>query len=413
MSHEEGPAAEQASGTFRDLGLDERVIRALDENGFDSPFPIQRAAIPLILQGKDVVGQAHTGTGKTAAYCLPVLSSLRTDSRAVQVLILVPTRELAVQVTGEIVKFSRHNRARAVAVYGGQGFGLQIERLRAGAQIIVATPGRLIDHLKRGTIRLDNVKTVVLDEADRMLDMGFIDDIKFILHRMDRSGRRQTLLFSATMPQEILKLAKEHLRKDQTREIRLNRQEVTVSNIEQSYLLVSEHEKFNRLVSLLGPLEDQQVIVFAATKDRTDRLARNLRNSGFAANAIHGDLQQRQRDGVMQRFRKGSDSILVATDIAARGIDVPAVGHVINYDVPRDPETYFHRIGRTARAGGEGKAISLVTPDRFADFERIQKRTKLPISRLNEAMGIAIPARQQNARQFYGGNRRSFGKRRR
>jgi ATP-dependent RNA helicase DeaD len=420
MSQQSGPAEgrqQQASGTFADLGLDERVLRALDENGFDSPFPIQQAAIPLILQGRDVIGQAHTGTGKTAAYCLPILSRIRADSRAVQVLILVPTRELAVQVTGEIAKFSRHNRARAVAVYGGQGFGMQVERMRAGAQIVVATPGRLIDHMKRGTIRLDNVRTAVLDEADRMLDMGFIDDIRFILGRMDRSGKRQTLLFSATMPQEILKLAKEHLRKDQTREIRLNRQEVTVSNIEQSYLMVSEHEKFSRLVTLIKPLEArQQAIVFAATKDRTDRLARNLRNSGFAANAIHGDLQQRQRDSVMQRFRKGADSILVATDIAARGIDVPAVGHVINYDVPRDPETYFHRIGRTARAGGAGKAISLVTPDRFVDFERIQKRTKLPISRMNEKMGIAMPAmpRQQRQGQFYGGrNRRGFKGRRR
>ncbi|MEO9296156.1 MAG: DEAD/DEAH box helicase [Nitrososphaera sp.] len=425
MSQQGGPAEGQASGTFADLGLDERVLRALEDNGFDAPFPIQQAAIPLILQGKDVIGQAHTGTGKTAAYCLPILSRIRTDSRAMQVLILVPTRELALQVTGEIVKFSGHGRARAVAIYGGQGFGMQVERLRAGAQIVVATPGRLIDHMERGTVRLDNVRTAVLDEADRMLDMGFIDDIRFILGKMDRSGgnKRQTLLFSATMPQEILKLAKEHLRKDQTREIRLNRQEVTVSNIEQSYLVVSEHEKFNRLVTLIKPLgEQQQAIVFAATKDRTDRLARNLRNGGFAANAIHGDLQQRQRDSVMQRFRKGADSILVATDIAARGIDVPAVGYVINYDVPRDPETYFHRIGRTARAGGEGKAISLVTPDRFADFERIQKRTKLPISRMNEKMGIAMPAmmlssssRHQKRGQFFHGgrNRRVFKGRRR
>lgn len=414
--HEDRPAAEQAEGSFRDLGLDERVLRALDENGFTTPFPIQQAAIPLILQGKDVIGQAHTGTGKTAAYCLPILSRIRTDSRAVQVLILVPTRELAVQVTGEVGKFARHTHAKAVAVYGGQGFGLQIERLRAGAQIIVATPGRLIDHMRRGTIRLDNVKVAVLDEADRMLDMGFVDDIRFILGRM-KAGGRQTLLFSATMPQEILRLAKEHLRADQTREIRLNKQEVTVSNIEQSYLLVSEQDKLGRLVAMLKPLRDQQVIVFAATKNRTDRLARNLKTDGFRANAIHGDLQQKQRDGVMQRFRKGADTILVATDIAARGIDVPAVGHVINYDVPRDPETYFHRIGRTARAGGEGKAISLVTPDRFSDFEKIQRRTKLPVNRLNEAMGIAMPAavRQHRPGQFYGKgkNRHSFRNKRR
>jgi ATP-dependent RNA helicase DeaD len=396
--------------TFNDLGLDGRVVRALAESGFEAPFPIQEVAIPSILQGKDIVGQAHTGTGKTAAFSLPLLSMIKGDTRAPQALILVPTRELAMQVTAEISKFSKYTQTKAVPIYGGQGFGLQLEKLRRGAQIIVATPGRLIDHVKRGTIRLDSVRFVVLDEADRMMDMGFIDDIKFILSRMDRGNkdRRQTMLFSATMPAEILRLAKEHMREGRVQEIRLNRQEVTIKNIDQSYLLVSEQDKFGQLVGIIRrsgnssnsnstsqsndkDQEQQKVIVFAATKSRTDRIARNLKGKGFRAAAIHGDLQQKERDSVMNRFRKGSESVLVATDIAARGIDVPAVGHVINYDVPADPDTYFHRIGRTARAGAQGKALSLVTPDRLSDFERIIRHTKIPVRRLNESMGVAIP----------------------
>jgi ATP-dependent RNA helicase DeaD len=328
----------------------------------------------------------------------------------VQALVLVPTRELAVQVTNEIVKFSRYTQTRTVSIYGGQSFGLQQDRLRRGVQIVVATPGRLIDHVKRGTIRLEGIKYLVLDEADRMLDMGFIDDIKFILSRTDRNGR-QTMLFSATMPPEILRLAKEHMKKGNTQEVRLNTEEISLKNIEQSYLMVSEQEKFIRLVDIMRPVKEQ-MIVFAATKSRTDRLTRELRQEGFRASGIHGDLQQKQRDAVMQRFRKGVDSVLVATDIAARGIDVPAVGQVINYDVPIDPETYFHRIGRTARAGAEGKAITLVTPERFSEFQRILRQAKTPLAMLNESMGIAVPA-MRHGRQggFHGRGRSGKGRR--
>jgi ATP-dependent RNA helicase DeaD len=399
--------------TFRELGLDESVNRALKENGLEEPFPIQAAAIPLVLQGKDVVGQAHTGTGKTAAFALPLLTMIKRN-RPVQALVLVPTRELAVQVTSEIQKFSRYTQTKTVSVYGGQSFGLQHDKIRRGVQIIVATPGRLIDHVRRGTIRLEGIKFLVLDEADRMLDMGFIDDIEFILSRTDRNGR-QTMLFSATMPPEILRLAKEHMKKGNTHEVRLNTEEVSLKNIEQSYLMISEQEKFVRLVDIMRPVKGQ-MIVFAATKSRTDRLARELRQEGFRVSAIHGDLQQKQRDSVMQRFRNGGDNILVATDIAARGIDVPAVGLVINYDVPIDPDTYFHRIGRTARAGAEGRAITLVTPERSPDFQKILRQAKAPLAMLNESMGIAVPAMRYGRPGFYGGrgkggNRRNFRRR--
>jgi len=405
--------------TFKALGLDERVLKALAENKFEKPFPIQEAAIPLILQGKDIIGQAHTGTGKTAAFALPLLTRIRNNSnRSIQALVLVPTRELAMQVTSEFMKFSKHMQIWTVSIYGGQSFGLQAGLIKRGAQIVVATPGRLIDHMERGTVRLDAVKFVVLDEADRMLDMGFIEDIEFILSKIGKSGSkdRQTMLFSATMPQEILRLAKGHMREGSINEIRLNKQEVALDSIDQSYLLVNEQQKFGQLVDIIRVHKDQeqQAIVFAATKRRADKLASNLKSSGFRVSAIHGDLSQKERDHVMNRFRKGADNVLVATDIAARGIDVPAVGHVINYDVPNEPETYFHRIGRTARAGGKGKATSLVTPDRFGEFSRILKQTKLPINRLNEAKGIEVPAmhggfgRPHRGSQSYGrGNSRN------
>ncbi|HEX2615373.1 MAG TPA: DEAD/DEAH box helicase [Nitrososphaera sp.] len=385
------------------------LTRALTENGFEAPFPIQEAAIPLILQGKDVVGQAHTGTGKTAAFGLPILAKIKPNG-PVQALILAPTRELAVQVATEINRFARYTGIKTASIYGGQSIGVQLDRLRHGVQIVVATPGRLIDHIKQGSIILDDVKFVVLDEADRMLDMGFIDDIKFILFYVN--DNRQTCLFSATMPPEIMRLAEEYM-EDDIENIRLNEEEITLETIEQSYLVVDEREKFKYLCEFIKKNREakEQTIVFAATKQRADRVSHNLRDEGFKAVTIHGDLSQRQRDNSMQRFRKGSEEILVATDIAARGIDVPTVGHVINYDVPDDPNIYFHRIGRTARAGAEGKAISLVSLDRVADFDRILAQTKLPIRKLNDEMGIAVPVVQQ--RQSYGGGyrggRRSYG----
>ena len=393
--------------TFQQLGLGAEILKALKENGFEEPFPIQEAAIPLILKGVDVIGQAHTGTGKTAAFALPILSEIKIRRNGpIQALILVPTRELAVQVTNEINKFSRYTGIRTVAIYGGQSIGLQHNQLRRGIQIVVATPGRLIDHVKQGSIQLENVKYVVLDEADRMLDMGFIDDIKFILFYVNED--RQTCLFSATMPPEIMRLAQEYMY--DAKEVRLNEEELSLDTIEQSYLVVPEREKFKHLCNFIKKRDKKQTIVFAATKQRTRRLVDELKQEGFKAISIHGDLSQRERDNAMYRFKKGTDDILVATDIAARGIDVPAVGHVINYDVPAEPLMYFHRIGRTARAGATGKAISLVSHDRVDDFARILKKTEQPIQRLNEELGIAVPTVQQRPYNRYQKGRSQWNK---
>jgi ATP-dependent RNA helicase DeaD len=385
--------------TFEELGLSAQLTKALTENGFKTPFPIQETAIPLILQGKDVVGQAHTGTGKTAAFGLPILQQIKPGG-PVQVLILAPTRELAVQVTDEINRFAKYTGIKAVTIYGGQSINLQLDKLRRGVQIIVATPGRLIDHIKQGSIILDDVRFVVLDEADRMLDMGFIDDIKFILFYVNED--RQTCLFSATMPPEILRLADEYMRQNKIEHVRLNEEEITLETIDQSYLVVEEREKFKHLMDFIRRNQNakSQTIVFAATKQRADRLAYKLRQEGFSAVTIHGDLSQKQRDYAMHKFKKGAEDILVATDIAARGIDVPAIGNVINYDVPEDPNLYFHRIGRTARAGGEGKAISLVSNDRVSDFGRILAQTKLPIRKLNDELGVIVPVIAQRQASF-------------
>jgi ATP-dependent RNA helicase DeaD len=390
--------------TFEELGLSAQLTKALTENRFKAPFPIQETAIPLILQGKDVVGQAHTGTGKTAAFGLPILQQIKPGG-PVQVLILAPTRELAVQVTDEITRFAKYTGIRAATIYGGQSINLQLDKLRKGVQIIVATPGRLIDHIKQGSIILDEVKFVVLDEADRMLDMGFIDDIKFILFYVNED--RQTCLFSATMPPEILRLADDYMRQNKIEQVRLNEEEITLESIDQSYLVVEEREKFKHLSDFIRSNQKakSQTIVFAATKQRADRLAYKLRQDGFSAVTIHGDLSQKQRDYAMHKFKKGAEDILVATDIAARGIDVPAIGNVINYDVPEDPNVYFHRIGRTARAGGEGKAISLVSNDRVSDFGRILAQTKLPIRKLNDELGVVTPVIAQRQAPFGSGNR--------
>ncbi|MFZ0315461.1 MAG: DEAD/DEAH box helicase [Nitrososphaeraceae archaeon] len=399
--------------SFEELGLNMSIVKAVKEIGMENPFPIQEHCIPLILKGKDVIGQAHTGTGKTAAFSLPLISSLKSRG-PIQALVLVPTRELAMQVTTEIRKFSKYMGIRSLAVYGGQSISIQKEQLRRGVQIIVATPGRLIDHLKQGTIQLEDVKFVVLDEADRMLDMGFVDDIKFILFYVNE--RRQTCLFSATMPIEILRLSREYMKEPE--QIRLNEDEISLETIDQSYLIVEEREKFKHLCNFIRNREKgQQTIVFVATKQRTQRIADDLNKEGFKVITIHGDLSQRQRDYSMNRFKNGSEDILVATDIAARGIDVPTVGNIINYDIPEDPLIYFHRIGRTARAGASGKAISLVSSSRYEDFARILKRTELTVKRLNDEIGIEVPTlsvnrnrvNRQRSFNYNSQSRRRFG----
>jgi ATP-dependent RNA helicase DeaD len=374
--------------TFEQLGLSKEIIKALRENGFESPFPIQHEAIPPILKGLDIIGQAHTGTGKTAAFSLPMLKKVKPKG-PIQSLVLVPTRELAVQVTYEINRFGKYTGIRTASIYGGQSIGIQYDQLRRGVQIIVATPGRLIDFIKRDSINLDNVNFVVLDEADRMLDMGFIDDIKFILFSIEIENR-QTCLFSATMPPPVLRLAREYMKKD-VKEIRLNEEELSLDTIRQSYLIIPEKEKFKHLCNFIRNQNKEQIIVFAATKQRTGRLAEELKHVGFKVTTIHGNLSQKERNISMNRFRNGRENVLVATDIAARGIDIPSVSHIINYDVPIEPMMYFHRIGRTARAGATGNAVSLVTPERLENFVKILRNTNQPIHKLNDEMGISVP----------------------
>lgn len=297
------------NSTFEELGVSPPLTRALEEIGFARPFPIQEASIPFILQGHDVIGQAHTGTGKTAAFCLPVLSRLKNNG-PVQFLIFVPTRELAVQVTHEITKYSKYTSIRVVSIFGGVSIGQQQSRLERGAQVVVATPGRLIDHLKRGTIELDKVSHVVLDEADRMLDMGFIDDIRFILFYI--SEKHQTCLFSATMPPEILRLAEEYM--TNPKQVLLNEEEISLDTIDQSYLITQERQKFKHLCELIKNESKKQMIVFAATKQRTHRLANDLKDAGFKAISIHGDLSQKQQKSLcIDSRRQGKIYLLLQT----------------------------------------------------------------------------------------------------
>ncbi|GIU71342.1 MAG: hypothetical protein KatS3mg003_0821 [Candidatus Nitrosocaldaceae archaeon] len=367
---------------FQELGLKEEIVKALDLLGFEEPFPIQEEAIPLILEGNDLIGQAHTGTGKTAAFSLPILNMLESDDK-VQALILTPTRELALQVTEEMRKFARYTKIKAVTIYGGQSINIQLDALKKNPDIIVATPGRLIDHMKRGSIRLDNIRFVVIDEADKMFEMGFVDDIKFIL---DRISNAQILLFSATMPNEVYEIAKEYMH--EPKNVLLDADELSVDKINQSYLIIDGKEKFKYLCQHIR--RDGQTIIFCSTKSRTRIVAKELKDNGFNAAPIHGDLTQSRRDSIMNGFRKGYYNILVATDLASRGIDVPAVGYVINYDVPNDPLSYFHRIGRTARAGKKGEALTLVSEYDREAFDRILKKTEVPIRRLNEQLGIEV-----------------------
>src|SRR6267143_2138828 len=339
--------------------------------GFDELFPIQAEAIAPILKGRDLIGQAHTGSGKTLAYAVPMLQNIRPEANGIQGLVLAPTRELAEQVAGEFAKLARHLRIRAVPIYGGQSINLQMDRLQdPRAKIVVATPGRLTDHMERRTISLDNVKFVVLDEADRMLDMGFIDDINYILNQVPKN--HQTALFSATMPQEIVRLSQRYLRNPLT--IFIDSDELSVDTVDQKIVQLEEDDKFRALCSFLEKDLISRGLVFCATK-------------------IRGDLSQRQRDMAIQAFRTGKTGLLIATDVAARGLDIPKVSHVINYDMPEDPGMYFHRIGRTARAGRRGIAISFLTREDWAVFEGLRRMTSATLDEISppDVPGLNIP----------------------
>jgi len=402
---------EQATGQdFDGLKLKPEILRSLREIGYKSMFPIQAEAIPPAMEGKDVIGQAHTGSGKTAAYALPIIQKVDGSKPYVQALIVVPTRELAMQVTDEFNKLAKYLNVKAYSIYGGQAITPQIERLRKKTpQIIVATPGRLIDHLERGTMDLQDVRYVVLDEADRMLDMGFIDDVDYIMKNLPTEG--QTSLFSATMPREIVRLADKYM--NHPVNVLIDSDELSVDEIDQSYAMVDERSKFQALVEYIRKNKISSGIIFCATKIKTQRMAERLQAQGFRAAPIHGDLSQNRREHAMQNFRSGHIELLVATDVAARGIDVPKVGHIINYDVPQDPLTYFHRIGRTARAGRAGKAISFVSNSEYPDFSRIMGMTKVEIKRVTDVLpaGYKPPVPDTSYQNSQGRGRR-FGDRR-
>ncbi len=364
--------------TFEDLGLSEPLLRALQEVGFSRATKIQAAVIPLALAGKDILGQAKTGSGKTAAFGLPLLQQAEPGVEF-QAFILAPTRELAQQIAAELRDLARHTDLQIEAVFGGAAMGRQVERLSRGPEIIVATPGRLIDLMQRKKLHTRNARFVVLDEVDRMLDIGFRDDIRRILRMME--GEKQTIFVSATISEEIERLARSFMRKNAER-VESASGSLTVERVEQHYLTVERWDKKRLLLHLLTHEEPALTLVFCATKRMVDDLAEYLQRKGVDAHAIHGDLPQRRRNAIMKRFREGELAVLVASDVAARGIDVEGISHVVNYDIPEDAELYIHRIGRTARAGARGVAWSFVTPEEGEILTRIEKLANVVIPKM-------------------------------
>ncbi len=365
---------------FRELGLSDHMIDALRKKGFEEPTPIQALTIPFLLKGtKDVVGQAQTGTGKTGAFGIPLIENIIPDSGFVQALIMAPTRELAVQVTEEINSLSFDHKIRVVAIYGGQPIDRQIDRLKRGVDIVVGTPGRIMDHLERKTLNISKVKYVVLDEADEMLNMGFVEDIETILKSTPTDKRM--LLFSATMPDNIMRLAKKYMRDFEV--VAAKRDAITQNNIQQIYFEVSQADKFEALFRIIDVEESFYGVVFCRTKLDADEITNKLINRGCRAEALHGDVSQGQRERILKKFKDKKITILVATDVAARGIDVDNLTHVINYSIPQDPESYVHRIGRTGRAGKTGTAITLITPSEYRKLVVIQRVSNSKIEKQN------------------------------
>ncbi len=362
--------------TFDQLGLSEETLKVLKLRGFEVPTPIQEKAIPILLKGKkDIIGQAQTGTGKTAAFGLPILERLDKNLRAVQALILTPTRELAIQVAEEIHSLKGKNRVSVVPIYGGQSIDIQLRQLKKGVDIVVGTPGRVIDHLNRKTLKLDKISFLVLDEADEMLNMGFIDDVEQIMKIT--SKEKQTLLFSATMPAMIIKIAQKYMSDYET--IKVTTGGLTATKTDQIYFEVSASDKFEALCRIIDIEEQFYGLVFCRTKRDVDDVANHLMERGYDAEGLHGDMSQAQREKVLNKFKKNTLNVLVATDVAARGIDVQDLTHVINFALPQDPESYVHRIGRTGRAGKDGIAITFVTPAEYRRLQAIQRQTKTDI----------------------------------
>lgn len=343
---------------FINIVKDPQILKAISELEWEEPTPVQERGIPMASEGTDLMAQAQTGTGKTGAFAIPIIGKLERNGK-IQCLVVVPTRELAVQVTEDFADMSKFTGHTPVAIYGGQSINIQVSKLRKGVECVVGTPGRIMDLMRRGELDFSGVRFVVLDEADRMLDMGFVDDIEWILGRVPK--KRQTMLFSATLPEQIRDLAKRYMRNP--REIIISQDTLTVPNTEQVYINVGRRNKIWALCRILDGERPPRAMIFCSTKRMVDILSGKLKGYGYPADGIHGDLTQAQRDKVMSRFRTGKARILIATDVAARGLDIEDVTHVINYDIPDNPEDYIHRIGRTARAGKDGKAITFVTKE--------------------------------------------------
>ncbi len=363
--------------TFYELDLHQEVIRGLQQMGFEEATPIQEEIIPFAKAGRDVIGQAQTGTGKTAAFGIPMIEKIDLDEKQIQGLVLTPTRELAIQVAEELNKIARYRGIRALPVYGGQDINRQIKALKNRPQIIVATPGRFMDHMRRKTIRLQGIHTVVLDEADEMLSMGFIEDIELILK--DIPEQRQTLLFSATMPHRLQAISEAFMVEPEI--VKIKTKEMTVPSIDQYYLEVPERQKFDTLCRLLDMQSPELAIIFGRTKRRVDELNEALKQRGYEVEGIHGDLKQSQRDNVIGKFKRGIIDILVATDVAARGLDITGVSHVFNFDLPQNPESYVHRIGRTGRAGKTGVAYTFASPREIDHLKAIERATHRKMER--------------------------------
>ncbi len=384
------------ASSFAALGLSEPTLKAIAELGYEEPTPIQAQTIRTMSEGEDVIAQAQTGTGKTAAFALPIIEKLDPKLRAPQALILTPTRELAVQVAEAFQSYTKYQKISILPVYGGQPIDRQLRVLERGVQIVVGTPGRILDHIRRKTVRFDGVRTVVLDEADEMLNMGFIEDIEAILKETPEN--RQTALFSATMPAPIANLAKRYMHDAQR--ITVAAEQVTVPQIRQIYYEVGKRDKFEMLTRILDYEVPTSAIIFCRTKLEVDNIGQRLTARAYAAETLHGDMNQANRDRVMGRFRSGQTELLIATDVAARGLDVEQVSHVINYDLPLEPEGYVHRIGRTGRAGRAGIAISLVTPRERRLWQSIQQTTGAKIQRMQlPTIGDVITRRRERFKE--------------
>ncbi len=369
----------QTGATFDELGLDDRVLDALRDVGYETPSPIQAATIPPLLEGRDIVGLAQTGTGKTAAFALPILSRLDLKQKTPQALVLAPTRELALQVCEAFERYAAHvPGVKVLPVYGGQGYGVQLSALRRGVHVVVGTPGRIMDHLEKGTLDLTELRFLVLDEADEMLNMGFAEDVETIL--ADTPVDKNVALFSATMPAQIRRISKKYLR--DPAEITVKNKTASATNITQRYLTVSYPQKVDALTRILEVENFEGMIVFVRTKNETETLAEKLRARGFSAAAINGDVPQAVRERTINQLKNAKLDILVATDVAARGLDVERISHVVNYDIPTDPESYVHRIGRTGRAGRSGDAISFVTPRERHLLRSIEKNNRMSLTQM-------------------------------